>query len=58
LPSIAIREGVKKSFELLEDRFMQICELKARHNAYNSSNLRQLDEFSQNSGINAGMPRI
>ncbi len=52
VPSIAIREGIKKSFEMLEDHFMQIYGLKARHFIYNSSNLHQLDEFSQNSGIN------
>ena len=52
VPSIAIREGVKKSFEMLEDHFMQIYGLKARYYIYNSSNLHQLDEFSQNSGIN------
>lgn len=51
VPSIAIREGVKKSFEMLEDHFMQIYGLKARHFIYDSTNLRQLDEFSQNSGI-------
>jgi type III restriction enzyme len=51
VPSVAIREGVKKSFEMLEDHFMQIYGLKARHFIYNSSNLHQLDEFSQNSGI-------
>lgn len=52
VPSIAIREGVKKSFEMLEDHFMQLYGLKARHFVYNSSDLHQLDEFSQNSGIN------
>ncbi|MDR1439513.1 MAG: DEAD/DEAH box helicase family protein, partial [Clostridiales bacterium] len=52
VPSIAIREGVKKSFEMLEGHFMQLYGLKARHFAYNSGNLRQLDEFSQNSGVN------
>ncbi|MFP3154803.1 DEAD/DEAH box helicase family protein [Lachnospiraceae bacterium ZAX-1] len=52
VPSIAIREGVKKSFEMLEDHFMQIYGLKARHFIYNSSNLHQLDEFSQNNRIN------
>jgi type III restriction enzyme len=52
VPSIAIREGVKKSFEILEDHFMQIYGLKVRFFVYNSSNLHQLDEFSQNSGIN------
>lgn len=52
VPSIAIREGVKKSFEMLEEHFMQIYGLKARHFVYNSSNLHKLDEFAQNSGIN------
>ena len=52
VPSIAIREGVKKSFEMLEDHFMQLYGLKARYFVYNSSDLHQLDEFSQNSGIN------
>ena len=52
VPSIAIREGVKKSFEMLEEHFMQIYGLKARCFVYNSSNLHKLDEFAQNSGIN------
>lgn len=52
VPSIAIREGVKKSFEMTQDYFMKIYGLKARFFIYNSSNLNQLDEFSQNSGIN------
>jgi type III restriction enzyme len=52
VPSIAVREGVKKSFEMLEDHFMEIYGLKARFFVYNSSNLHQLDDFSQNSGIN------
>lgn len=52
VPSIAIREGVRKSFEMLEDHFMQIYGLKTRYFVYSSSNLHQLDDFSQNSGIN------
>lgn len=52
VPSIAIREGVKKSFEMTQDHFMELYGLKARFFVYNSSNLHQLDEFSQNSGIN------
>lgn len=52
VPSIAIREGVKKSFEMLEEHFMQFYGLKARYFVYNSGDLHQLDEFSQNSGIN------
>jgi type III restriction enzyme len=52
VPSIAIREGVKKSFEITQDHFMEQYGKKARFFVYNSSNLHQLDEFSQNSGIN------
>ena len=52
VPSIAIREGVKKSFEITQEHFMELYGLKARFFIYNSSNLHQLDEFSQNSGIN------
>ena len=52
VPSIAIREGVKKSFEITQEHFMELYGLKARFFVYNSSNLHQLDEFSQNSGIN------
>ena len=52
VPSIAIREGVKKSFEMTQDHFMELYGIKARFFIYNSSNLHQLDEFSQNSGIN------
>lgn len=52
VPSIAIREGVKKSFEITADHFMEHYGQKARFFIYNSSNLNQLDNFSQSSGIN------
>lgn len=52
VPSIAIREGVKKSFEITADHFMEHYKKKARFFIYNSSNLNQLDNFSQSSGIN------
>lgn len=52
VPSIAIREGVKKSFEITSDHFMEHYGKKARFFIYNSSNLNQLDNFSQSSGIN------
>ena len=52
VPSIAIREGVKKSFETMEEHFMEHYGKKARFFVYNSSNLNQLDSFSANSGIN------
>lgn len=52
VPSIAIREGVKKSFEITVDHFMEHYGKKARFFIYNSSNLNQLDHFSASSGIN------
>lgn len=52
VPSIAIREGVKKSFEITADHFMEHYGKKARFFIYSSSNLNQLDAFSSNSGIN------
>lgn len=52
VPSIAIREGVKKSFEITADHFMEYYGKKARFFIYNSSNLNQLDSFSSNFGIN------
>lgn len=52
VPSIAIREGVKKTFEQTVDHFMEHYGKKARFFVYNSSNLNQLDNFSSSSGIN------
>lgn len=52
VPSIAIREGVKKSFEITEDHFMENYGKKIRYFVYDSANLNQLDSFSSDSGIN------
>lgn len=52
VPSIAIREGVKKSFEITQDHFMEQYHKKIRFFVYDSKNLNQLDSFSSNSGIN------
>ena len=52
VPSIAMREGVKKTFEITTDHFMEYYGKKARFFIYNSSNLNQLDNFSSSSGIN------
>ena len=52
VPSIAIREGVAKSFEITADHFMEHYGKKARFFIYNSSNLNQIDNFSASSGIN------
>ena len=52
VPSIAIREGVKKSFDITVDHFMEQYGKKARYFIYSSTNLNQLDAFSSDSGIN------
>lgn len=51
VPSIAIREGVKKSFEVMEDHFFESYGKKARYFVYNSKNLNQLDNFSSSKDI-------
>ena len=51
VPSIAIREGVYKSFEMTTDHFMEHYGKKARFFIYNSANPEQLDTFSSSSGI-------
>ncbi len=52
VPSIAIREGVAKSFKMLEEHFMEYYGKKARCFVYDSSNLQKLDSFSSDSGLN------
>lgn len=52
VPSIAIREGVYKSFTMLEDHFMEQYGKKARFFIYDSSNLTQIDSFSSDASIN------
>lgn len=51
VPSIAIREGVAKSFKMLKEHFMEFYGKKARCFVYDSSNLQQLDSFSSDSGL-------
>lgn len=51
VPSIAIREGVAKSFRMLKDHFMEYYGKKARWFMYDSGNLQQLDSFSSDSGL-------
>lgn len=52
VPSIAIREGVKKSFQMMEDHFMDRYHKKARYFVYNSKRLSELDGFASSSDIN------
>ncbi|BCV20945.1 type III restriction-modification system endonuclease [Moorella sp. Hama-1] len=52
VPSIAIREGVKKSFEITEEHFMEQYGRKARYFIYNSRQLHKIDQFASDPGIN------
>ena len=51
VPSIAIREGVKKSFQMMDDHFMDQYGKKARYFIYNSKRLSELDSFASSSDI-------
>ena len=52
VPSIAIREGVKKSFDITQSHFMELYGTKARVFVYDSNNLSDIDIYSHDSGIN------
>lgn len=52
VPSIAIREGVKKSFEMTQDHFMDTYGKKARFFIYNSKRLNEIEQFSSSNSIN------
>lgn len=52
VPSIAIREGVYKSFQMTEDHFMDLYGTKIRYFIYNSKQLHKIDQFASDSGIN------
>ena len=52
VPSIAIREGIKKSFEITQDHFMEYYGKKARFFIYNSAKLQDIDTFSSSGSIN------
>lgn len=52
VPSVAIREGVRKSFETMQDHFMEYYGKKARFFVYDSKNLTEIDNFSKSADIN------
>ncbi len=54
VPSIAIREGVYKSFQITEDHFQEIYGKRIRYNIYNTqnkSNLTNIKSFAETSNI-------
>ncbi len=52
VPSIAIREGVYKSFQMTAEHFTESYGKKARFFIYNSKRLHELESFSSDAGIN------
>ncbi len=53
VPSIAIREGVYKSFQVTQDHFAEEYGKKIRFFIYNSAQLTEIDRFASDSSINA-----
>lgn len=53
VPSVAIREGVYKSFQITEDHFAEDYGKKIRYFIYNSAQLTEIDRFASDSAINA-----
>ncbi len=52
VPSVAIREGVYKSFQITEDHFAEEYGKKIRYFIYNSAQLTEIDRFASDSAIN------
>ncbi len=52
VPSIAIREGVMKSFEITAEHFLEQYGKRARSFIYDSKQLHNLESFSSDAGIN------
>lgn len=52
VPSVAIREGVYKSLDMMADHFHEQYGKKARSFIYDSKTLDHLESFSSNAGIN------
>lgn len=51
VPSVAIREGVKKTFDVTADHFQETYGTKPRSFIYNSSRLHELESFSSDAGV-------
>lgn len=52
VPSIAIREGVYKSFQITQEHFTEEYGKKIRFFIYNSTQLTEIDRFASDSSIN------
>lgn len=58
VPSIAIREGIYKSFQMTKAHFMEEYQKQARFFIYNSSQLNEVESFSTDTGINVMIMNI
>lgn len=52
VPSVAIREGVYKSFQMTQEHFAEEYGKKVRFFVYNSAQLTEIDRFASDSSIN------
>jgi len=52
VPSVAIREGVCNSLELMQDNFAAIYGKKTKYFIFDSSKPNQIEDFARNSNIN------
>ena len=52
VPSVAIREGVYKSFQMTQEHFAEDYGKKIRYFIYNSAQLTEIDRFASDSAIN------
>ena len=52
VPSVAIREGVYKSFQMTQEHFAEEYGKKVRFFIYNSAQLTEIDRFASDSSIN------
>ncbi|SMH43704.1 type III restriction enzyme [Azospirillum lipoferum] len=52
VPSIAIREGVQKTFQITADHFLEDYGKRARFFTYSSKELQNLESFSSDAGLN------
>ena len=53
VPSVAIREGVMKTFAITADHFAELYGKKIRYSAYNSKQLHRIERFANEPGLHA-----
>ncbi|MDI6103083.1 DEAD/DEAH box helicase family protein [Actinoplanes sp. NEAU-A12] len=51
VPGVAIREGVRKTFEITAEHFQQAYGTRPRHFTYDSSALHELERFRSGAGV-------